>query len=138
MAGIFQDATELRRLRVESPERTFRVAVGPIPRQHGFRMMHRLLVPDAEPGQPVAKFEELLARLEQIVSDMESSELPLEKLLANYEEGMRLVKTCGDRLADAEQKVEILSRAVSAESAKPGAVPEEDKSAEPISEIRLF
>ncbi len=51
---------------------------------------------------------------------------------------MRLVKACGDRLADAEQKVEILSRALSAESAKPVAPPEETKPAEPTSDIRLF
>ncbi len=49
----------------------------------------------------------MLARLEQIVADMENTEMPLEKLLSGYEEGMRLVKVCGDRLADAEQKVEI-------------------------------
>ena len=101
-------------------------------------MIRRLLAPAAEPGQPAAKFEELLARLEQIVSDMETSELPLEKLLAHYEEGMRLVKACGDRLADAEQKVEILSRAISAESAKPGAAPEESKPAGSKDDIRLF
>jgi exodeoxyribonuclease VII small subunit len=65
----------------------------------------------AEPAAPAGKFEELLERLEQIVSDMEAAELPLEKLLSSYEEGMRLVKACGDRLADAEQKVEILSKA---------------------------
>ena len=100
--------------------------------------MIRLLTSDSEPGQPPAKFEELLGRLEQIVSDMEAAELPLEKLLASYEEGMRLVKACGDRLADAEQKVEILSRALSAESAKPGTVPEETKAAESKADIRLF
>jgi exodeoxyribonuclease VII small subunit len=66
--------------------------------------------PDAEPAAKPEKFEKLLERLEQIVSDMESAELPLEKLLSSYEEGMRLVKACGDRLADAEQKVEILSK----------------------------
>ena len=64
----------------------------------------------AEPPAPTGKFEELLERLEQIVSDMEAAELPLEKLLSSYEEGMRLVKACGDRLTDAEQKVEILSK----------------------------
>ena len=89
----------------------------PPPRQHGPRMIRRLLAPAAEPGQPAAKFEELLAL---------------------YEEGMRLVKACGDRLTDAEQKVEILSRAVSAEGAKPGAAPEDDKPAEPKGDIRLF
>jgi exodeoxyribonuclease VII small subunit len=66
--------------------------------------------PDADPAPAPEKFEKLLGRLEQIVSDMESADLPLEKLLSSYEEGMRLVKACGDRLADAEQKVEILSR----------------------------
>jgi exodeoxyribonuclease VII small subunit len=68
--------------------------------------------PDAAPAPE--KFEELLGRLEQIVGDMENAELPLEKLLSSYEEGMRLVKACGDRLVDAEQKVEILSRSVAA------------------------
>jgi exodeoxyribonuclease VII small subunit len=65
---------------------------------------------DAEPAGKPEKFEDLLGRLEQIVSDMESADLPLEKLLSSYEEGMRLVKACGDRLTDAEQKVEILSK----------------------------
>ena len=75
-------------------------------------MIARLLSPDADSGAAPEKFEELLARIEQIVSDMENGDLPLEKLLASYEEGMRLVKSCGNRLTDAEQKVEILSRAV--------------------------
>jgi len=97
----------------------------------------RLLASTADPGNAPEKFEELLGRLEQIVADMENAELPLEKLLASYEEGMRLVKACGDRLADAEQKVEILSRAVSAEPAKTPAPPEAAPP-EPKDEIRLF
>jgi exodeoxyribonuclease VII small subunit len=67
-----------------------------------------------EPSGAPGKFEDLLGRLEQIVGEMENAELPLEKLLSSYEEGMRLVKACGDRLVDAEQKVEILSRSVAA------------------------
>jgi exodeoxyribonuclease VII small subunit len=96
----------------------------------------RLLSPAVHSGNAPEKFEALLARLEQIISDMENAELPLEKLLENYEEGMRLVKACGDRLADAEQKVEILSRAVAAEPAKASATTEET----PLSkdDIRLF
>jgi exodeoxyribonuclease VII small subunit len=86
-------------------------------------MISRLLSPAAESGNPPEKFEEMLGRLEQIVTDMENAELPLEKLLASYEEGMRLVKACGDRLVDAEQKVEILSRSVAAEPAKAAAEP---------------
>ena len=94
----------------------------------------RLLSPTADSGNAPEKFEDLLGRLEQIVADMENAELPLEKLLASYEEGMRLVKACGDRLTDAEQKVEILSKAVAVEPAK---IPE---AAEPAAkdDIKLF
>jgi exodeoxyribonuclease VII small subunit len=95
----------------------------------------RLLFPSApEPAAPAEKFEELLGRLEQIVSDLETADLPLEKLLASYEEGMRLVKACGDRLADAEQKVEILSRSL-ADSAK-AAAPSDSTTGK--DDIRLF
>jgi exodeoxyribonuclease VII small subunit len=78
--------------------------------------------PDAEPAAVPGKFEDLLARLEQIVGEMEAAELPLEKLLSSYEEGMRLVKACGDRLADAEQKVEILSKGAPAATSSPAPV----------------
>jgi len=98
-------------------------------------IFHCLLSPAEASGNTPEKFEDLLARLEQIVSDMENAELPLEKLLASYEEGMRLVKACGDRLTDAEQKVEILSRAV---ATAPSPTTEEEKSTKPKDEIRLF
>jgi exodeoxyribonuclease VII small subunit len=98
-----------------------------IPRRH--------LSPNADPGTTPEKFEDLLVRLEKIVSDMENEELPLEKLLDGYEEGMRLVKACGDRLTDAEQKVEILSRAVATDPVKTPAVPEPAK---PADDIKLF
>lgn len=87
------------------------------------------------------KFEVALAELETIVGEMESADLPLEKLIERYEEGMRLVKICGDKLADAEQKVEILTRAKSvADSAAPEApaVPAKTAAEEPDDEVRLF
>jgi len=64
----------------------------------------------------------------------ESGSAP-EKLLSGYEEGMRLVKVCGDRLADAEQKVEILSKAVTPEPAKAAAT---EAPAKPAEDIKLF
>jgi exodeoxyribonuclease VII small subunit len=69
---------------------------------------------------------------------MENAELPLEKLLASYEEGMRLVKACGDRLTDAEQKVEILSRAVEPVQGASSAEPGETANPAAGSDIRLF
>jgi exodeoxyribonuclease VII small subunit len=101
-------------------------------------MIARLLSPAAESGPAPEKFEELLARLEQIVADMENAEMPLEKLLAGYEEGMRLVKACGDRLADAEQKVEILSRAAATAEPAKAAAPATDAPAQKADDIKLF
>jgi exodeoxyribonuclease VII small subunit len=110
------------------------------PRQNDRLMIpSRLLSPAADSGNAPEKFEDLLARLEQIVTDMENAELPLEKLLESYEEGMRLVKACGNRLADAEQKVEILSRGIAAEPAKAAATTEDiPPPPAPKDDIRLF
>src|SRR5437588_802793 len=41
---------------------------------------------------------------------MESGKLPLEDLIVRYEEGMNLVKICQERLASAEQKIEMIAR----------------------------
>jgi exodeoxyribonuclease VII small subunit len=55
-------------------------------------------------------FEKAMERLEAIVEEMESGKMPLEELLVRYEEGMKLVKVCQERLARAEQKIEIITR----------------------------
>jgi exodeoxyribonuclease VII small subunit len=59
---------------------------------------------------PEANFEQAMKRLEEIVEQMESGELALEDLIVRYEEGMKLVKVCQDRLASAEQRIEIITR----------------------------
>ncbi len=53
-------------------------------------------------------FEEALQKLETIVEEMESDELPLETLLARYEEGNRLAKVCQAKLAEAELRIQKL------------------------------
>ena len=55
-------------------------------------------------------FEEALKKLEDIVETMESDELPLETLLARYAEGMRLLKICQEKLAEAELKIQQLDK----------------------------
>jgi exodeoxyribonuclease VII small subunit len=55
-------------------------------------------------------FEGAMDRLEKIVEQMESGKLALEDLIVRYEEGMNLVKICQERLANAEQKIEIIAR----------------------------
>jgi exodeoxyribonuclease VII small subunit len=55
-------------------------------------------------------FEEALKKLENIVEAMESQDLPLEALLAKYEEGTQLARICQEKLADAEVKIQQLER----------------------------
>ena len=56
------------------------------------------------------QFEEALKKLEGIVEAMESDELPLESLLARYEEGTKLVAVCQEKLAEAELKIQQLEK----------------------------
>ena len=56
----------------------------------------------------MAKFEECLDRLEKIVLELEKGEVPLEKSLTLFEEGMQLSASCRKELEEAEGKVEIL------------------------------
>jgi exodeoxyribonuclease VII small subunit len=56
----------------------------------------------------LAKFEEGLQRLEKIVQELEKGEVPLEKSLTLFEEGVRLSAACRKELEEAEGKVEIL------------------------------
>ena len=60
-----------------------------------------------------ASFEQALAELEALVSQMESGQLPLEQSLAAYKRGVELLQYCQKSLADVEQQVRILNEASS-------------------------
>jgi exodeoxyribonuclease VII small subunit len=64
----------------------------------------------ADAGKGSLPFEDALKKLEGIVEAMESEDLPLEALLARYEEGTRLVKICQEKLAEAELKIQQLEK----------------------------
>jgi exodeoxyribonuclease VII small subunit len=64
-------------------------------------------VPKAETEPP---FEEAMQKLESIVDAMESGELPLEALMAKFEDGTRLAKICQAKLAQAEVKIQQLEK----------------------------
>lgn len=64
-------------------------------------------------------FESALAELEEIVSDMEAGQLPLEKSLAAYKRGAELLKFCQGALQDAQQQVKILEDGVLKNSQAP-------------------
>jgi exodeoxyribonuclease VII small subunit len=61
-------------------------------------------------GASVPTFEEALARLETIVRELEEADLPLERSLVVFEEGVRLSRLLHERLNEAERKVEILMK----------------------------
>ena len=50
-------------------------------------------------------FEQATARLDEIVGLLEKGDAPLDKSLALFEEGAKLIKTCGAMLDKAEQTV---------------------------------
>jgi len=70
------------------------------------------------PGAPPAElpFEAPLQKLEAIVEAMETDALPLETMLARYEEGMRLAEVCQAKLAAAEIKIQQLEQTATGES----------------------
>ena len=61
------------------------------------------IVPMAE-----KKFETAMTRLEEIVTELEKGDIPLEQSLRLFEEGVKLARICQARLQEAERKVEIL------------------------------
>jgi len=62
-------------------------------------------------------FEAAAEKLESIVEAMESEELPLEKLLVQYEEGTKLVKICESKLQAAEKRITQLEENLEGEMA---------------------
>ena len=65
-----------------------------------------------QPGGPeqARSFEASLEALEQIVRQLESGDLPLEKSLELFEQGVRLSRECQERLSQAERRIEVLLR----------------------------
>lgn len=53
-------------------------------------------------------FEQSIKQLEEIVSELENGDLPIEKALKIFEEGIKLSNICSDRLNETEKKIEIL------------------------------
>ena len=55
-------------------------------------------------------FEQSLTDLEEIVAKLEAGDLPLEESLTLFEEGIRLSRTCRERITDATRRIEVLMR----------------------------
>ena len=59
-------------------------------------------------GAQAQTFEASLTSLEKIVRELERGELPLEKSLELFEQGVRLSRECQERLSEAERRIEVL------------------------------
>jgi exodeoxyribonuclease VII small subunit len=55
-------------------------------------------------------FEAALKRLEEIVSELESGDIEIERALKLFEEGTKLARTCQKKLSNVERRIEILKK----------------------------
>lgn len=53
-------------------------------------------------------FEEASARLDELVTQMEARQLPLDDMIAAFEEGRRLVAFCNAKLSEVQKRVEVI------------------------------
>lgn len=115
-------------------------------------------MPKAKPApdsSDALSFENAMEELDAIVHVLEDSQLPLDELVERYERGTLLLKTCQEKLADAQQRIEIIARGPAGkpdlqpfDAANPPQDPSAPKSARPSAplsapdssddEIRLF
>ena len=58
------------------------------------------------------KFEKAIERLEKIVEELETGNIPLDEALKKYEEGVKLSRACQEKLIQTEKKIEILTRSL--------------------------
>jgi exodeoxyribonuclease VII small subunit len=66
--------------------------------------------PQKKSAHDPATFEEAIERLEALVSEMETGDIPLEKSLLAFEEGQRLIKFCEQKLKTAEESLKQLAQ----------------------------
>ncbi|MBE2263671.1 MAG: exodeoxyribonuclease VII small subunit [Burkholderiaceae bacterium] len=68
--------------------------------------------PSAEPKNPPASYEAALQELEQLVSQLEAGQMPLDQLLTGYQRGAQLLTYCRDRLEAVENQIKVLDEGV--------------------------
>ncbi len=66
-------------------------------------------------ARKTVNLEKSLTDLEDLVEELEAGDLPLEKAMKKFEEGIKLTRGCQAALKEAEQKVEILLKSAGGE-----------------------
>lgn len=55
-------------------------------------------------------FEMAMKQLEQIVQELETGDMPLEKAIKKFEEGIQISKYCSEKLDESERRITLLMR----------------------------
>ncbi|HKT13363.1 MAG TPA: exodeoxyribonuclease VII small subunit [Terriglobia bacterium] len=79
-----------------------------------------------KPAKPET-FEKNIEKLDAIVRQLEDADLPLEKALQIYEEGMRLSEVCQKQLQEAEGRIQVLMKRAGGKIVAEPFAPEENE-----------
>lgn len=71
-------------------------------------------------------FEHSLKQLEQIVQDLEEGDLPLEKAIKKFEDGIKLSKYCSEKLDETERRITLLLKEQNGKINEKSFMPEND------------
>jgi len=75
---------------------------------------------------PKKTFEQAMQELEKIVEELEAGDLPLEKAMNKFEEGIQLTRFCTNKLDETEKKINILLQDQQGDITKQSFEPEKD------------
>ena len=71
-------------------------------------------------------FEQSMKQLERIVQELEDGDLPLEKAIKKFEEGIKLTKLCSEKLDETEKKISVLLKNAEGQMAEKPLVAEDE------------
>ena len=71
-------------------------------------------------------FEQSMKQLERIVQELEEGDLPLEKAIKKFEEGIKLTKLCSEKLDETEKKISVLLKNSEGQITEKPLVPEDE------------
>ncbi|MNN19003.1 Exodeoxyribonuclease 7 small subunit [compost metagenome] len=77
-------------------------------------------------------FEGAMGRLEEIVRELEHGDVPLEKAIDLFQQGMKLSQLCGSKLEQVERKIEMITEMDGELRKKPFGARLEGDSDEPV------
>ncbi len=72
-------------------------------------------------------FEQSLKQLERIVQELEDGDLPLEKAIKKFEEGVQLTQFCSQKLDETEKKVSVLLKNAKGQITEKPFLPDDDE-----------